>query len=188
MMNEEQFRFIQDMTREHRIKHRCMAYTYSDGQGLLELAKKFKPGHILELGTALGYTACCLTAACSNNTDDNCCVDTIESDPEHVKIARDNIARLGLAGRVRVHEGDFIKVVNALPAGYDIIFFDGLTPEPSLLLQLHSKLREEGALFCANLHFAGERTEKFLDDRSYWTPAGQLEGGATRVVVKSKKT
>ena len=179
-MNEEQFRFIQDMTREHRIKHKCMAYTYSDGQGLIELAKIFKPGHILELGTALGYTACCLAAA-----DGNCLVDTIEGDPEHVKIARDNIVRLGLAGRIRVYEGDFIEVINTLPDYYDIIFFDGLAPEPSFLLELHRKLREEGALICANLHFAGSHTGEFLNDRSYWMPAGQLEGGATRAVVKT---
>ena len=189
-LNEEQFRFIQDMTREHLIKHRCMAYTYSDGQGLLELAKRFKPRHILELGTALGYTACCLAAACDNDVGDNdvgdnCLVDTIEGDPEHVRIARENIAQVGLAGRIRVHEGDFIKVMNTLPDSYDIIFFDGLSPEPSLLLKLHKKLREGGALFCANLHFAGARAGEFLDDRSYWTPAGELEGGATRVLVKA---
>ena len=179
-MDEKQFRFIQDMTREHRAKHGCMAYTYSDGQGLLELARKFNPGHILELGTALGYTACCLAASA-----DKCLVDTIEADPEHVRIARDNIARLGLDGRVKVHEGDFKKVINTLPDGYDIIFFDGLAPEQSLLLQLHKKLRDEGALFCANLHFAGNSALEFLKERSYWIPDGQLEDGATCVVLKN---
>ena len=178
-MQEKHFRFIKDMTKEHRSRHMCMAYTYSDGEGLLDLAKSFKPGHILELGTALGYTACCLAAAA-----DNCLVDTIEGDSEHVRIARDNIERVGLAGRIKVHEGDFIKIINTLTAAYDIVFFDGLAPEPSLLLKLHKKLREDGALFCANLHFAGSRTEEFLNDRTYWKSAGQLEGGATRVVVK----
>jgi predicted O-methyltransferase YrrM len=82
-MNESQFRFIKDMTREHRFKHRCNAYSYSDGQGLINLAKAYKPERVLELGTALGYTACCLAAS-----GENCIVDTIEADPEHVKIAK----------------------------------------------------------------------------------------------------
>jgi predicted O-methyltransferase YrrM len=83
MMNESRFRFIQDMTREHRLKHKCNAFTYSDGQGLIDLAKAYKPERILELGTALGYSACCLAAS-----GDNCRVDTIEADLEHVKIAK----------------------------------------------------------------------------------------------------
>jgi predicted O-methyltransferase YrrM len=178
-MLEKQFRFIKVMTHEHQRQHWCNAYSYSDGQALLDLAKTYKPGHILELGTALGYTACCLAAA-----GDNCYVDTIEADPEHVIIARDNIARAGLAGRVTVHEGDFTEVMQLLSDGYDIAFFDGLAPKPSLLLQLHGKLREGGVLICANVHFAGSGCEKLLNDRTYWMPAGQLEGGGTRVVVK----
>ena len=180
-MEEKDFRFIQEMTREHRIEHRCMAYTYSDGQGLLELAKKFKPRRILELGTALGYTACCLAASA-----DDCHVDTIEADPVHVKIARENINQLGLGERITVHHGDFFRVMDTLPDEYDIIFFDGLSPEPSMLKILHGKLREGGALFCANLGFAGAGAENFLDDKKYWTSAGQLEGGGTRALVKAK--
>ena len=157
-----------------------MAYTYSDGQALLDLAKTFSPGRALELGTALGYTACCLAAS-----GDNCHVDTVEGDPEHVGIARDNIEKAGLAGRVTVHEGYFNEVIQSLPDDYDIVFFDGLAPEPSLLLRLHGKLREGGVLICANLNFfSGAGSEKFLNDESYWKPAGQLERGGTRAVIK----
>ena len=178
-MNESQFRFIQEMTREHRSKHGCMAYTYSDGQGLLELASTFKPEKILELGTALGYTACCLAAA-----NANCTVDTIEADPVHVKIARENITQVGLADRIKVHQGYFNDVIKTLDNEYDIIFFDGLAPDPSFLQLLHGKLRDGGALFCANLHFAGAGSEQFLNDKTYWISGGQLEDGGTRVVIK----
>ena len=182
MMDESQFRFIHDMTYEHRLRHRCNAYSYSTGQGLLDTAKTFNPGRVLELGTALGYSACCLAAA-----GDKCLVDTIEADPEHVRIARENIARVGLDGRVRVHKGDFTEIIKSLPDQYDIVFFDGLAPVPSLLMQLYGKLREGGALICANLDFAGAGSGKLLSDRTYWIPAGQLEGGGTRIVVKANK-
>ena len=181
-MDESQFRFIHDMTYQHRQRHRCNAYSYSDGKGLLELVRTFKPGRALELGTALGYTACCLAAA-----NDKCLVDTIDSDPEHVRIAQDNIAKVGLAGRIRVHNGDFTQVLKSLPDRYDLVFFDGLAPTPSLLMQLNGKLREGGVLVCANLGFAGAGCEKLLNDRTYWNPAGQLEGGETRAVVKTNR-
>ena len=157
------------------------ANPYSDGQGLIDLAKTFMPKRVLELGTALGYTACCLSAA-----GDNCTVDTIEGDPEHIRIARDNIARLGLAGRITVHEGEFTRVMKLLPDGYDIAFFDGFAPRPSLLMQLHGKLREGGVLICANLYFAEPGCMKLLADKTYWTSIGQLEGGSTRVLAKTK--
>ena len=178
-MNESQFRFIKVMTHEHRRRHWCSANSYSDGQGLIELAGSFNPTRVLELGTALGYTACCLAAAA-----DNCLVDTVEGDPEHVRIARENIAKAGLAGRVTVHQGEFAEVLESLPDGYDIAFFDGHEPRSSLLLKLHGKLREGGALICANLYFAGSGCRKLLNDKTYWKPAGYLEGGGTRAVVK----
>ena len=179
MILESQFRFIQVMTHEHRIKHGCNAFTYSDGEGLLELAKTFKPKRVLELGTALGYTACCLAA-----TGDKCFVDTIEADKEHIKIARDNIARVGLEERIKIHEGDFIDVLKLLPGDYCMIFFDGLAPKRSLLMRLHNKLRIGGVLICANLSFAEGGCQELLDDKTYWTPVGQLEGGSTRAVKK----
>ncbi len=42
---------------------------------------------ILELGTALGYTALSFASGAPDAT-----VDTVERDPEHVQLARDNIA------------------------------------------------------------------------------------------------
>ena len=182
-MNENQFRFIQTMTQEHRLRHRCNAFTYSDGQALLDLAKTFKPERILELGTALGYTACCLAAA-----GEKCLVDTIEGDPEHVRIAKKNIAQVGFAEKVKVHEGDFSQVMKTLGDGYDIVFFDGLAPTPALLMQLHRKLREGGVLICANLDFAGRGCEELLDDTNYWKPVGRFENGGTRAVIKINNT
>jgi predicted O-methyltransferase YrrM len=178
-MNESPFRFIQDITREHRLKHKCNAYTYSDGQGLIDLAKTFKPERILELGTALGYTACCLAAS-----GDNCLVDTIEADPEHVKIAKKNIAQVKLSEKITIHEGDFTGVTKSLPDGYDIIFFDGLASATSLLLLLYEKLREGGGLICANFGFAQPGCREMLNNKDYWMPAGMLEGGDTLAVTK----
>jgi predicted O-methyltransferase YrrM len=57
------FEHIQKATRAHRQAHGCHAYTYSDGAALTALAANAGAKRVLELGTALGYTACCLAAA-----------------------------------------------------------------------------------------------------------------------------
>src|SRR6202522_4312055 len=87
-MSDKPFEFIQSMTRQHRADHGCGAYTFEDGPGLTALAATHRASRVLELGTALGYTGCCLAAAASNTH-----VDSIEMDTEHVRLARENIAR-----------------------------------------------------------------------------------------------
>jgi predicted O-methyltransferase YrrM len=113
-MSDKPFEFIQSMTRQHRADHGCGAYTFEDGPGLTALAATHRASRVLELGTALGYTGCCLAAAASNTH-----LDSIEMDVEHVRLARENIARAGLSDRVRVHQGDFMAVTDRLPGNYD---------------------------------------------------------------------
>src|SRR5262245_66250657 len=82
-------------------------------------------------------------------------VDTIERDPEHVELARKNIAAAGLDHRIAVHEGDFAAVLPTLDPGYDVAFFDGHTPVPALHLALGKLLRTGGLLITANLNDGG---------------------------------
>jgi predicted O-methyltransferase YrrM len=182
-MSDNPFEFIQSMTRQHRAAHGCGAYTFEDGPGLTALAATYRPSRALELGTALGYTACCLAAAGPNTL-----VDSIEMDTEHVHLARENIANAKLSDRVRVHPGDFLGVMEQLPGGYDLIFFDGFAPELRILRILRGKLRDAGLLVCANLSFGHEDSKAELNDITKWRPAGSIEGGATRAFVKNEGT
>jgi predicted O-methyltransferase YrrM len=134
---------------------------------------------VLELGTALGYTACCLAAATPDTS-----VDTIDMDTEHVDLARENILLAGLSARVQVHNGDFTALMDQLPGRYDLTFFDGYSPELRLLRRLHKELRDGGLLVCANLSFADRDSKAELNDVDRWRPAGSIEGGATRAFVK----
>jgi predicted O-methyltransferase YrrM len=181
-MSDDPFEFIQSMTRRHRAAHGCGAYTFEDGPGLTALAAAHRPRRVLELGTALGYTACCLAVATPDTH-----VDTIESDTEHVDLARENITTAGLSARVQVHSGDFMAIMAQLPGEYDLIFFDGYAPELRILRRLYKELRDVGVLVCANLSF-GERDSKAeLNDVARWRPAGSIEGGATRAFVKNAR-
>jgi predicted O-methyltransferase YrrM len=148
---------------------------------LAALAAAVGARRILELGTALGYTALSFASGAPDAT-----VDTIERDPDHVRLARDNIAAAGMDHRITVHDGDFAAVLPTLDPGYDIAFFDGHTPAPGLHKALRGLLRTGGTLVTANLNHGGsaEAVRKALFERKSWRSALVDEGGETAISVK----
>src|SRR6202790_5715426 len=91
------FAKVKAATDVHRARHGCGAYPYDNGPLLAALAAAANARRILELGTALGYTALSFASGAPDST-----VDSIERDPEHVRLARDNIAGVALEHRLTV--------------------------------------------------------------------------------------
>lgn len=168
-------------TDQHRAQHQCGAYPYANGPLLGVLAAAAQARRILELGTALGYSALSFAHGASNST-----VDTIEADPEHVRLARENIAAAAFDHRITVHEGDFAKVLAGLDPGYDLAFFDGRAPILGLHVGLRNLLRTGGTLITANLNHGGtaEAVAKALFEGKSWRSALIDEAGETAVSVK----
>lgn len=138
---------IQAATREHQRKHGCGAYTYQDGTLPGAIAAAARALRVVEVGTALGYTACWLATATTATT-----VDTIEFDPDHVKLAREQISAAGLSHRITVHLGEADEVLALLPENeFDVAFFDGFTPTSTTINALRDRLRDGGVLLAANL-------------------------------------
>src|ERR1700744_6080867 len=100
------FAKVKAATDAHRGRHGCGAYPYDNGPLLAALAAAADARRILELGTALGYTAMSFASGAPDAT-----VDTIERDPEHVRLARENIAGAALDHRITVHEGEFAAIL-----------------------------------------------------------------------------
>src|SRR5580658_6075945 len=144
------FAKVKAATDAHRAKHGCGAYPYDNGPLLAALAAAANARRILELGTALGYTALSFASGAPGAT-----VDTVERDPDHVRLARDNIAAAGMDHRITVHEGDFATVLPTLDPGYDVAFFDGQAPSPGVHKALRGLLRTGGTLITANLNHGG---------------------------------
>ncbi|WP_375481802.1 O-methyltransferase [uncultured Mycobacterium sp.] len=91
---------------------------------------------ILDIGTAIGYSAIWLAAALAPGGT----VTTIELDPERAQRARRYIERAGFADRVDVLEGDAFDVIPTLGT-YDLIFQDVMKhvyfgSDPGLALSL----------------------------------------------------
>ncbi len=175
------FAKVRAATNAHRAQHGCVAYPYDNGPLLAALAAAADARRILELGTALGYTALSFASGARDAT-----VDTIERDPEHVQLARDNIAAAALDHRITVHEGDFAAILPTLDPGYDVAFFDGQTPTPALHKTLRGLLRTGGTLITANLNHGGaaDAVRKALFDGKSWCSAFVDEEGETAISVK----
>jgi predicted O-methyltransferase YrrM len=175
------FADIRAATVEHRSRHGCGAYPYRNGPLLGALAVVANARRILELGTALGYTALWLAHGAPDAV-----VDTIERDAEHVRLAREHVEARGMRGRIVVHQGDFPQTLRRLEPGYDLAFFDGFTPTPAILAALRGLLRLRGLLISANLTHGGEAVayRAALLDADAWLTAFVDEDQETAVSIK----
>jgi predicted O-methyltransferase YrrM len=175
------FAKVRAATLAHRAKHGCGAWPYGNGALLGALAAAADAKRILELGTALGYTALSFAHGAPKAV-----IDTVERDGEHVRLARGNIAAAGMDGRVVVHEGDFADVLPELQPSYDLAFFDGHTPVPKLHAALHRLLRARGVLVTANLNHGGTANAvcQALLDQQVWLTAFVDDDRETAISIK----
>lgn len=79
-----------------------------------------RPKRILEVGTAVGYSALLM---CQVMPPD-CTVTTIEKYEKRIPVARKNFARAGESGRIRLIEGDAARILPELDGFYEFIFMD----------------------------------------------------------------
>jgi predicted O-methyltransferase YrrM len=174
------FAAVREATLAHRASHGCGAYPYDNGALLGALTAGANARRVLELGTALGYTALWFAKGAPEAV-----VDTIERDPDHVRLAREQVEAHGMAGHIVVHEGDFAQVLRALDPGYDVAFFDGFTPSRPLLKEICRLLRARGLLISANLTHSGAETYlAALQEKKSWLTAFIDEEHETALSIK----
>ena len=80
-----------------------------------------QPGAILEVGTAVGYSALLMAQV----MPEDCRITTIEKYEPRIAEAKENFARAGVADRVTLLEGDAGDILRQLEGTYDFIFMDG---------------------------------------------------------------
>lgn len=79
-----------------------------------------KPMRILEIGTAVGFSALLM----SEYAPEECQITTIENYDKRIPIARANFKRAGKEEQITLLEGDAQQVMKELSGGYDFIFMD----------------------------------------------------------------
>ena len=90
-------------------------------QSLLKfLLELLKPKSILEVGTAVGFSALLM----SEYAPSDCRVTTIEKYEQRIPVARENFRRGGREDRISLLEGDAADILKTLEEPYDLIFMD----------------------------------------------------------------
>lgn len=130
---------------EHRNAHLCGAVPYQNGEFLMDFSSSIKPKRILEIGTGVGYSTVCLALG-----NKRAFIDTIDKDADHISLARENCEKLGLKN-VIFHESKAEDMFPQLSGPYDLIFYDGFTPQKKFVAQFERLLRKGGVALSTNL-------------------------------------
>ena len=122
----------------------------------LEVIEKYlkenKPHKILEIGTAVGYSAICFTEILAEDGQ----IDTIERDSERVKEAKENIKKAEVENKINIYEGDAVEILPTLKNKYDVIFIDAAKGKyPFFLKEALRMLNTNGIIFADNILYKG---------------------------------
>lgn len=122
------------------------------GQFLKVLIKSHGVKKILEIGTAIGYSAGIMAEAAGAG----CEVVTIERDEEMKLLALDNIKLLGFENNIKIVFGDALEVLEDIKGEFDMVFLDAAKGHYDHFLPLCLKLlKVNGLLVCDNVLFRG---------------------------------
>ena len=121
-------------------------------QVIAKILEEKKPNRILEIGTAVGYSAICFSEYLNKNGR----IDTIERDIERVKEARLNIEKAEVEDKIQIYEGDAVEILPTLNEKYDIVFIDAAKGKyPFFLNQALRMIKDYGIIIADNVLYKG---------------------------------
>lgn len=105
-----------------------------------------KPMRILEVGTAVGFSAILM----AENTPENCSITTIEKFEKRIPIAKANFARANREEEITLIEGDALEVLQGLTGTYDFIFMDAAKAQYIAYMPEVLRLLESGGMLVSD--------------------------------------
>lgn len=130
-----------------------------------------KPARILEVGTAVGFSAILM----AEYGPADCHITTIENYEKRIPIARENFKRAGKEEQITLLEGDAADVLKTLEEPYDLIFMDAakgqyihFMPDVLRLLKSGGTLISDNVLQDGDIiesHFAVTRRNRTIHKR-----------------------
>ena len=116
------------------------------------IMKEIKPTAILEIGTAVGYSAICF----SKFLEKGGFIDTIERDEERIKEAKENIKIVEEGKTINILEGDAVEILPTINKKYDMVFIDAAKGKyPFFLGQALRLIKDDGIIFADNILYKG---------------------------------
>ena len=142
MFNQEEFEILKKDALENHIPI-IMDDTL---EKIKEILEKENPKRILEIGTAVGYSASCFVRYSSSDV----IVDTIELDEERAKKAIENVKKIGVDKNINIMIGNAVEILPTLSELYDIVFIDAAKSKYSIFLEEGIRLIRDGGLILAD--------------------------------------
>lgn len=141
-------------------------------QLLKVLLRMKQPKRILEVGTAVGYSALVMAANMPADTT----ITTIEKYEKRIPIARENFRRAGGEDRITLLEGDAMEILRGLDGSYDFIFMDAAKGQYlNFLPEIMRLLSVGGVLISDNVLQDGDIIEsRFMVTRRNRTIHGRM--------------
>ncbi len=129
----------------------------AQGEMLALFARMVEARRILEIGTLGGYSAICMARTLGSDGR----IVTLEADPAHAKVARENFVRAGLDHLIDLRVGLAIDTLPGVEADglgpFDLIFIDADKPSNPDYLIWSLRLSRPGTLIvCDNVIREGE--------------------------------
>lgn len=135
---------------EQYAKYRNVPIMQKDGiEFLINFIKKNDIKNILEIGTAIGYSAIRMALVSSDIS-----IDTIERDDERYNEALKNVKKFNLENQINLIFGDALEV--EVDGNYDLIFIDAAKAQSIKFFNKYEPLLKKGKFIITdNLNFHG---------------------------------
>lgn len=119
-----------------------------------------KPKHILEIGTAIGYSALQMASV-----NDEVLIDSLERNHEMFQLAHDFVKKYGKNNQIKLINEDALTIdLSKLKASYDVIFIDaGKAQYQKFFNRFESLLSVGGLIITDNIlfhHLVGSTTQE----------------------------
>ena len=110
------------------------------------LIEENSPRRILEIGTAVGYSASQFVRFCKEDVK----IDTIEINEERAKKAIENVKKIGIDKNINIIVGNAVDILPSLNEKYDMIFIDANKGKYPIFLKEAIRLSHKGSLIIAD--------------------------------------
>lgn len=169
-LEQENSKILEEIEKEALADH--VPIIRKEMQSFLKVLLRIqRPGRILEVGTAVGFSAILMSEYVSEDAR----ITTIENYEKRIQEARANFRRAGRDGQITLLEGDAMDVLPELNGSYDFIFMDAAKgqymayfPEVLRLLSpggilLSDNVLQDGEIIQSR--FAVERRDRTIHSR-----------------------
>lgn len=139
---------------------------------MLQLLRIHDSKKILEVGTAIGYSALRMANALPSAR-----IVTIERDPERIQAAKEFISRSDHQAQITLIEGDALEVEEIISGQdpFDVIFIDAAKGQYKKFFEIYSQyLHDDGIIITDNVLFKGLVAESEIESKRTRNLVGKI--------------